>query len=55
MNYFRGNGMTGLCAIKSTLNRKIIIKKVIDPKMTDRTTSTKDNDTISTTNINSSR
>ena len=47
MNYFRGNGMTGICAIKSTLDRKIIIKKVIDSITTDRATSTKDIDTIS--------
>lgn len=55
MNYFKGSGMAGLCIIKNKLDLTKNIKKVVGHIKIDRTTITKDNDTISTTNINSRR
>jgi len=54
MNYFRGSGMSGLCAIKSKSDLTNNIKKPFDSIKTSRIT-TIDKNTISTTNKNSRR
>jgi len=38
MNYFRGSGMSGICAIKSKSDLKKNIKKLVKLKKTGRTT-----------------
>ena len=36
MNYFRGSGLTGLCAIKSKLDLAKNIKKIVKSRKTGR-------------------